>query len=179
MVADGRSLGRASISQDLDPVENLGGRPNEFEDRWNAASPSSLRLGPLDTEFATDSDETNLQAEIGRIDANEPQITMHVPIDPSGQIRAVAVRWRLPVPGETMADLDRHNAVLISLVESTAASESPAGVTDCVLQGFGSFSAEEAFVGVDRRVLLANERISYRLLEVDSVVWFTASRSGS
>jgi hypothetical protein len=92
-VRDGRSLGRASILDDLDPVDSLGGQPNELEDRWSDAAPSSLQLGKFDTIFVTGSDERHLQAEVGTNDANEPQITMLVPIDESGQIRSVAIRW--------------------------------------------------------------------------------------
>ena len=177
-VADGRSLGRASILQDLDPFEPLGGQPTELEERWNEVAPSSLRIGEFATVLLYRSNDRTLQAELGTNDANEPLIAMLVPIDDADQIRSIAIRWRRPVAGQTTADLDRHNAVLVALVKSTAAADRPAGAGECVLRALGSFSAEEDFAGVDRRVEISSEDIEYRLLEVDSVIWFAASRSG-
>jgi hypothetical protein len=52
-------------------------------------------------------------------------------------------------------------------------------VSECVLGELGSFTAEEDFARADRQVLISSEGIAYRLLDVDSVVWFTATQSGT
>jgi hypothetical protein len=177
-VRDGRSLGRASIIQDLDPFEPLGTQAKQLEERWNGMAPPSLRIIKFDTVLLYRSDDRTLEAELGTNAANEPLIAMLVPIDDSDQVRSIGIRWRRPVLGQTTPDLDRHNAVLAVLVEATAAPDRRAGAADCVLQALGSFSAEDDFAGIDRQVEISSEEVEYRLLEVDSVIWFTASRSG-
>lgn len=178
-VIDGRSPGRDAILGDLRSLEPLGMDAAQLRERWNGTAASGLRLGQFETVLLTGSDDRHLQGEIGVSPGNERQITMLAPIDDSDQVRAVAVKWRLPLVGEETADPNKLEEVLASLVRSTAAPGRPSHLSSCVLRRLGSFDAESDFAGVDRQVLISSESIAYRLLDVGSVIWFTASRSGS
>ncbi len=178
-VIDGRSTASDAILADLGPTKSLGTLAVQLRERWNDSAGSAVQLGSFETILLTGSNDRELQAEIGVSPGNERPITMLAPIDDSDHVRAVAVRQNLPLAGEHAADPTKLVQVLAFLVGTTAAPGRPSALSSCVLERFGSLDTDAEFVGLDRQVLIPGESIAYRVLELESVIWLTATKSDS
>lgn len=171
-VVDEAGAGRDAIAQDLAPQVPLGMPAEEMRDRWNRVAPSDGKLAGFEPTYLTGGEERNLQGEIGSAAGDAPVMILLAPLDKSGRIRSVAIRWRRPSAALDMEARSKISAGLASLVEVTAASDRPLGVSACVLRRLGSWEENTS-----RVARIRGEPIAYRVLEVDSIVWFTATRS--